>query len=70
MSIFTRARLPLGPLLHAYCSTGAPALAQLSRGADLGSRCDAITGATTRFLHADYLDAAPETELSEALVQF
>jgi uncharacterized protein (DUF2461 family) len=70
MSILTRAPLPLGPLLQAYTRAGVPSPAQLNGLAGLGPRCDAVAGATARFLYADFLDAAPESDLAEALVRF
>jgi MoxR-like ATPase len=62
--------LPLAPLLSAYVRGGVPTLGELHRLPDLGPRFAAVLSASVKFLYADYLDAAPDHELSVSLGRF
>jgi hypothetical protein len=62
--------LPLVPLLNSYVATGLPGPGALGRLPGLGPRFAAVLSATARFLSTEFLDRAPDADLSAALVRF
>ena len=65
-----REALPLIPLLHAYTAQGRPSLADLHQLPGLGPRFASVLSATVKFLFADFLDAASDADLRDALERF
>jgi hypothetical protein len=65
-----REALPLVPLLHAYTAAGVPSLADLHHLPGLGSRNAAVLSATAKFLFADFLDGASDSDFRDALDRF
>ena len=63
-------RLPLPPLLHAYCEAGLPDAAALGALPGLGSRFQAVLSAGSSLLAEDFLDRAPESAFQAALLRF